>query len=208
MESRWLTRLKQIHAIAQSGLAYCSDPFDEERYHQLSHIALQMMSDLTNTPIESLSLAITPVKRRYLTPFVEVRGALFDSQNQVLLAKETVDGRWSLPGGYADVGLSAKENIEKEMLEETGVKAKATRLVAVRHKAKSEYEQDSRDFYKLIFLCEMHTQGAFSKNPEISEVGFFPLDALPDLSLCRTIERDLHDACRAHRSPVIDTIFD
>lgn len=48
----------------------------------------------------------------------------------------------------------ASENIEKEIFEEAGIKVKATRLYAVRHKAKEEYDPDIRDFYKIFFLCE------------------------------------------------------
>jgi hypothetical protein len=44
----WLKWSRQIQAIAQSGLAYSPNPFDQERYHQLMQIAAEMMAVHTN----------------------------------------------------------------------------------------------------------------------------------------------------------------
>ena len=66
----------------------------------------------------------------YATPKIDVRAVVF-KDNKLLLAKETQDGLWSIPGGWADIGYSAAENAEKEVLEETGLEVKATRLLAL-----------------------------------------------------------------------------
>jgi len=54
-----------------------------------------------------------------VTPKVEVRGAAF-RDGRVLLVRETADGRWTLPGGWADVNESPSEAIEKEIAQESG----------------------------------------------------------------------------------------
>src|SRR3546814_11382230 len=72
----------------------------------------------------------------------------------ILLVREECDGLWTLPGGFADVGLSPARNIEKEMRKEAGLKVSARRLFGVRHKASSSYPADVRDFYKMFFLCD------------------------------------------------------
>ena len=40
----------------------------------------------------------------YVTPKIDVRGAIFDERERVLLMREKTDGRWSMPGGWADPG--------------------------------------------------------------------------------------------------------
>jgi ADP-ribose pyrophosphatase YjhB (NUDIX family) len=46
------------------------------------------------------------------------------------------DGKWSLPGGWADVGYTPKEVIIKEFKEETGIDIIPERLLAVFDKRK------------------------------------------------------------------------
>ena len=47
------------------------------------------------------------------------------------VALEMDDGGWALPGGWAEIGLSLKENVEKEVAEESGYAVHADRLIAV-----------------------------------------------------------------------------
>jgi 8-oxo-dGTP pyrophosphatase MutT (NUDIX family) len=49
-----------------------------------------------------------------------------------LLIREKVDdGRWTLPGGWADVGYTPFEVASKEAYEETGLIVKPVRLLAL-----------------------------------------------------------------------------
>ena len=41
---KWLRWSQRIQAIAQSGLAYTTNPFDRERFKELSAIAAEMMA--------------------------------------------------------------------------------------------------------------------------------------------------------------------
>src|SRR3546814_9988091 len=97
-----------------------------------------MLSALGNVPIERISDLVPDFARGYATPKVDVRGALVE-EDMILLVREECDGLWTLPGGFADVGLSPARNIEKEMRKEAGLKVSARRLFGVRHKASSSY---------------------------------------------------------------------
>lgn len=66
----------------------------------------------------------------YPTPKVDVR-ALIRQGDCVLLVRDSQSKEWSLPGGYAEVGLTPKENIQKEVLEETGLTVAVGALRAV-----------------------------------------------------------------------------
>src|SRR3546814_163620 len=136
-----------------TGVQTCALPIYRERYEEIATIANEMLSALGNVPIERISDLVPDFARGYATPKVDVRGALVE-EDMILLVREECDGLWTLPGGFADVGLSPARNIEKEMRKEAGLKVSARRLFGVRHKASSSYPADVRDFYKMFFLCD------------------------------------------------------
>jgi hypothetical protein len=78
----------------------------------------------------------------------------------------------------------------------------------VRHKAKHEYDQDARDFYKFFFLCERIDGSEPQPGLETKEVGYFRLDELPPLSRGRVIEDDIEAAFRAHHETITVAHFD
>ena len=51
----------------------------------------------------------------YATPKVDVRAAVFDESNRLLLVREREDACWTLPGGWADIGHSPSENVIREV---------------------------------------------------------------------------------------------
>lgn len=190
MEDSWLSMAKRLQALASTGSAYCKDEFDQERYDEVSAIALQMMADLSSKPISTISVALDEGTPGYATPKVEVRGAVFHNDG-ILLVQEKSDGLWALPGGFADLGLSAAENIEKEVSEEANLAVVASHLYCVRHKAKGNYDPDLRDFYKMFFLCRPVADAAVLPGAETCGAAYFKADELPPLSTGRTIEEDL-----------------
>jgi len=193
MESAWLSRAKRLQAIASTGLYFCKDDFDRERFEEIASIANAMLADLADVPITRIPGLISDFAKGYATPKVDVRGALIE-ESKILLVREKSDGRWTLPGGFADVGRSASENVVTEMREEAGLQVCATQLYSVRHKAKAAYDPDARDFYKLFFLCERSGAMTMKAGTETVDVGFFSPDNLPDLSRGRIIESDIHSA--------------
>ncbi|MCK1292616.1 NUDIX hydrolase [Bradyrhizobium sp. 24] len=193
MEPQWLTYGKRLQAIASSGLHFARDQFDRERYEEIASIANEMLANLGSVPIERIEGLISDFAKGYATPKVDVRGAIVE-ENKVLLVREKSDGLWALPGGFADVGLSAAQNIAKELYEEAGLKVSVRRLYGVRHKAGASYSPDVRDFYKVFFLCDRLSGGEARPRLETSEAIFFPKDRLPPLSRGRTIESDVEAA--------------
>ena len=100
-EPQWILWVRELQALAQTGLAFTRDPYDIERYTKLRALAAQMLATATGTdPLEMQSL----MERQagYATPKVDVRAASF-RDGRVLLVQERSDGCWTLPGGWADV---------------------------------------------------------------------------------------------------------
>ncbi len=207
MEDLWLAWAKQLQAISSTGLHFGGHEYDKERYAQVAAIANDMLAHLAGVPVERIVDLVPDFAEGYATPKVDVRGAVFDGA-EVLLVRERTDGLWTLPGGYADVGLSAAENVEKEILEEAGLTVKARQLYTVRHKAKHAYKPDTRDFYKFYFICERLTDALPVAGSEVLEAAYFGVDALPELSRGRVIEEDIIAACEYRDDPLKLTTFD
>ncbi len=99
----WLRRVRALQAIAQEGLAYTRDPFDQARFARLKEVTAEIAGALSDGEPAPLRLAVEQAEG-YLTPKLDVRAAVFDEAGRVLLVRERRDGRWTLPGGWADVG--------------------------------------------------------------------------------------------------------
>ena len=194
MENQWLTWAKQLQGIASTGLYFGKDLYDTERYEQVAEIANGMLALLADTPVARIESLISDFAEGYATPRIDVRGAVLRG-NRILLVKEGTDELWTMPGGFADIGVSPRENVIKEVWEEASLNVSAEGLYGIRHKARHEYDEDVRDFYKLFFVCR--DDGETDPVPsglETVEVGFFSPDELPALSTGRVIAKDIHDA--------------
>lgn len=207
MEDQWLQWAKRLQAIASTGLHFGSGDFDKERYTEVGEIAHLMLSALGEVPLQRIQALVPDFAQGYATPKVDVRGAVFDGE-RILLVQERTDGLWTLPGGYADVGLSAAENIVKEIAEEAGLEVRARQLYAVRHKAKHGYRPDTRDFYKFFFICEQVRGTPPAPGLETLAAGFFGIDEIPALSTGRVIAEDIAAAFRHRNDPRRMTLFD
>lgn len=207
MESQWLGFAKRLQAIASTGLHFSRDDYHRERFAEVGDIANRMLAELGSVPVERIASLVSDYAKGYATPKVDVRGALIED-DRVLLVRERADGLWTLPGGFADVGRSAAQNVEKEIFEEAGLNVSARRLYSVRHKAKQPYEPDARDFYKLFFLCERSDRHKPATGIETSEARFFARGELPALSRGRVIEADIEAAFAYHHGEMRVTSFD
>lgn len=207
MENQWLAWAKRLQSIASTGLYFAREDYDRERYGEIADIANGMLAALGNVPVTRIEGLVADFAQGYATPKIDVRGAVLDGE-RVLLVRETSDGLWSLPGGYADIGLSPSANVVKEIWEEATIRVNATWLYGVRHKARHAYAPDIRDFYKFFFLCERVDDAPPAPGPETSDVGFFRLDALPPLSRGKVIERDIQAAFEFRETAAKLTVFD
>ncbi|MCW8929804.1 MAG: NUDIX hydrolase [Gammaproteobacteria bacterium] len=187
----WVTLINKIKAISQIGKAYSKDPFDTDRYDQLSLIANEMYSKISNEKLETIENFFFPDKG-YATAKVDLRAGII-KDDKILLVKERRDGKWALPGGWSDVGETPKEGIVREVEEETGFLVKVNRLISIRDQSIGEYSpRYPVHVYKIFFLCDI-VDGTAKNNIEISDVSFFPFDSLPELSVGTTLNRDIHD---------------
>ena len=123
----WLRWAQRVQAIAQTGLTYASDPYDRERYEELRGIAVAMAHGALAVPAEEVRVAFAS-GLGYPTPKVDVRAVVFRGE-ELLLVRERRSGRWTFPGGWADVGDTPSLAAERETLEESGYRVKAGKVL-------------------------------------------------------------------------------
>ena len=206
MDPSWLRWARGLQAIAQNGLAFATDAYDRERYEAVRKVAAEMMAAKSDTDTGSV-LQLFARESGYATPKVDLRGAVF-KDSRILLVREVSDGKWSLPGGWADVNDSPSANIIREITEESGFETRVRKLAAVLDRSRHPHVPVAPyHVYKMFFVCEI-TGGAPKPNHEIHDVGFFREDAIPELSLARVLPTQIERMFLHWRQPDLPTEFD
>jgi ADP-ribose pyrophosphatase YjhB (NUDIX family) len=204
----FLNDIKRIKSIAEIGLLYAKDNYDRERYHELNDISLSMMAQLTDTPLSTLT-NFQAKNRDYPTPQVDIRAFVVNEKDEILLVQESADGCWSLPGGWADIGLSPREVAVKEVFEETGLHVDTQQLMAVFDKKCHLHPPQANYVYKIVLLCPLKNQPqAFNKGFDILNVGYFNVHALPPLSTHRILESQIILLFNQWKNKVLTPYFD
>jgi ADP-ribose pyrophosphatase YjhB (NUDIX family) len=196
---------RRLLALSQTGLHFTQEEYDRERYREMAQIAGELLALESNMTPDQLRAAWL-VEDGYATPKCDVRGAVFRG-DQVLMVKERVDGKWTLPGGWADVNDTPTQAVEKEIEQESGFTARAVKLAAVFDRNKHNHPAYLFHVWKLFFICEI-TGGDFRTSYETTAVEFFPIDELPELSTGRTTEEQIRRVYQHHLNRSLPTEFD
>lgn len=205
MDPKWLQWAKTLQSIAQNGLTFAQDPYDRERYTQLQRVVAEIISSNSGANFSQV-LDLFQREQGYATPKVDVRAAVFRN-NEILMVLEREDGRWSLPGGLADVGETPAEVAEREVSEESGYRTRASRLLAV-------YDRDRRGHpplpfhaYKIFLQCDL-LDGNPKPNAECADAAFFAEGKLPELSLTRVTPAEIARMFEHLHDPSLPADFD
>jgi ADP-ribose pyrophosphatase YjhB (NUDIX family) len=202
--NQWLTWAREIFSLAQAGLTYSKNEFDLERYRRLQEISAEIIANQSGLQKEDVSKSFS-MQAGYPTPKIDVRGAVI-REGKILLVQEKVDGCWSMPGGWADLGDSPSEMVVREVWEESGFKVRVKKIVAV-YDANRIQPTEFYHSYKLIFLCEL-MGGEARTSIETLAVEFFDPDHLPELSLMRTNMRMIEEVIAHAKDENRKTAFD
>jgi ADP-ribose pyrophosphatase YjhB (NUDIX family) len=205
MENKWLEYAKKLQSIAQSGLTYSNDKYDIERFEQIREISVDILNNYTEINHEKLR-DLFANETGYQTPKIDVRAAVF-KEDKILMVRETNDGKWSLPGGWADIDTSLKEAIIKEVLEEAGLAVVPKRIISILDYRKHHIHPLPYGIYKFFIECEL-INGQFSENIETSESAYFNFDELPQLSLNRNTNEQIKLCFDTRHKKLHETIFD
>lgn len=208
MTDKWIKWSRKLQAISQTGLHFSKDQDDRERYEEIGIVAAEILAAHTNLSVEKL-LQLNTVEFGYATPKVDVRGVVFQNE-KILLVREIADaGRWTLPGGFADVNETPSQAVVREVLEESGFETQTIKLLAVYDR---EHQQHTPPFpysiYKLFFHCQI-IGGKPRINNEVSEIAFFGKTEIPtELSESRVKQSQLIKFFEHLKTANLPTDFD
>lgn len=205
MSEKILEWAKELQNLSQSALAYCKDEFNIERFERIRSISVEMMSALTDIKIEKMK-DIFAGDEGYQTPKVDIRASIIND-DKILLVKEKNDGKWSMPGGWADTGHTVFENIIKESKEEAGIDVKPKQVLAILDRHAAAKDNYPFTVYKIFVSCD-YVSGDFIENIETSDSRFFPIDDLPELSSTRSNQDQIELCFKAHKDPNHKTVCD
>jgi ADP-ribose pyrophosphatase YjhB (NUDIX family) len=204
---RWLGWARALQAISQTGLHFAGQEYDRERYQEIGRIAAEILAQHSSLELADI-LTLQAAEFGYATPKVDVRGVVI-REGEILLVREIADqGRWTLPGGWADVNETPSQAVIRELREESGFDTVVTKVLAV-------YDRDAQGhlpphpfhIFKLFFRCHI-VGGSPQPNSEASEIAFFAPDALPELSVARTTTAEIATFFRDEADPLAPTRFD
>ncbi len=203
--TEWLEWARELQAMSQTGLTYSQSEYDTQRYVRLGEIAAEIVAAHAAVARTDL-LAAFGKQAGYATPKIDVRAAVI-RDGKILLVQERSDGKWAMPGGWADVGDTPSETVAREVREETGFTVVVRKVAAVFDANRDGRPQEFFHAFKLVFLCDI-TGGAARPSFETPAVDFFAFDALPPLSSQRTNERHLAEVQEHLEDPGRATAFD
>lgn len=109
---------------------------------------------------------------------------------KVLLGRRSDNGTMTPVTGIVDPGEEPADAAVRETLEEAGVRVRAMRLALVNQMPRLTYPNgDQCDYLDLTFRCEWLEGDPYPADGEMTEVGWYDLDALPELELADMRER-------------------
>ena len=201
---KWLSLARELFSISQCGLTYCKNEYDLDRYRRLKEMSAEIIAGQSALEAESVSASFS-MQAGYATPKVDVRGAVV-REGKVLLVQEKADGRWAMPGGWADIGDKPSGMVEREVREESGLLVKAAKVIGI-YDANRFAPLEFYHAYKIIFLCEI-LGGEPTPSLETLAVDFFDPESLPPLSTSRTNERMIREVFEHVKNPTLPAAFD
>ncbi|AJP00743.1 NUDIX hydrolase [Streptomyces cyaneogriseus subsp. noncyanogenus] len=112
-----------------------------------------------------------------------VTALVFDEQGRVLLNRRSDTRRWSVIGGIPEPGEQPAACAVREVYEETAIRCAVERVVLVQALSPVTYDNgDVCQYMDITFRCRALGGEAQVNDDESLEVGWFAVDALPDLN--------------------------
>lgn len=124
---------------------------------------------------------------------------IFDeTRRKVLLTQRADNGRWCLPGGHMESGESAAEACEREVLEETGLKVCATRLLGVYSNPDQLviYQDGNKAFFVVLSFEAQVLEGELRLSDETTAFGWFTLEEMKSMPMHANHNMRVDDAMR------------
>ena len=81
---KWIDYIIELQSLAQAGLTYGKDVYDQERYERIRQLSSMMMADISNKPVEQVE-GLFCNEVGYQTPKIDTRAAIFNKKGEIFL---------------------------------------------------------------------------------------------------------------------------
>lgn len=163
-----VTRLAdELRAIAATGLHYCHDPYDKDRYERLTTMAAELLALADTRDAAGIEAAFRG-GLGMITPGTTGAAAVFDDAGRLLLTRRADNGLWCLPGGAAEVGESSADSAVRETYEETGLRVRPLAVIGVYDSQRIPGNKHAWQHYCLLWAVEL-VGGELTINHEVTE---------------------------------------
>ncbi|MGA0058179.1 MAG: NUDIX domain-containing protein [Planctomycetota bacterium] len=106
------------------------------------------------------------------------------ADGKVLMLRRADNGEWSLPSGICEPSEDPSHTIVREIAEETGLRARPTRILAVFGGPRVSYPNgDLAEYVTTLFHCEVLGGTLEALDGEALELRFVDLGDVPSLSI-------------------------
>lgn len=108
-----------------------------------------------------------------------------NAEGKVLLGKRTDNFMWGYSGGSIEIDEEAEACAKRELLEETGLIADELEFFMVNSGPETHYTYPNGDDVsnvEIIYICRKYHGELKCQEEEISELAFFSIDDLPEIS--------------------------
>lgn len=167
----------ELRALANNGLHYAQDSYDESRYQRVLNLSARLLASLENRTEAEVLLEYTG-NLAHFSPLIGSSSVLY-KDNRVLLGRRADNGLWDTFGGLVDVGESAAEAARREAQEEIGVVVNIGRLLAI-FDSRLWHTRTRLQMYDFYFQAEL-VDGIPSLSNEVTELRWFNETELTDL---------------------------
>ena len=174
----------KIQSIAKIGLVYSKDPYAITNYNEINELSKKFLEDFMNVKMDRPNYFERDI---YPTPNISTRTIIFnEDKTKVLMVREAALQTYSLPGGWADLYDSPSTAAKNECMQEAGAEVELIRLVGIFDRTPFK-SNSSLSEYVIVFEGKIKGQ-LHEHEYETDDVGFFPIDNLPEISRKTTKE--------------------
>lgn len=189
----------KIQAISKIGLTYSKDPYAITNYNEINDLSKKFLEDFTDVKFDRPNYF---EKNVYPTPNISVRTIIFNQdRTKILMVREVKTQNYSLPGGWAELYDSPSQSAANECQQEAGAEVKIVRLVGITNRTPFKSDTTVPEY---VILFEGAIEGELHEHEyETDDVGWFPIDNLPETSKKLSVEELKRLIKAAHDKEVI-----
>ncbi len=168
----------ELRAIAAFGINFATSPYDVERWEGVLSVCARLNELSNGRSAEELFAAYR--ERQFMLAAYPSAEAVVMQENRLLLVRRRDDGLWALPGGITDPGETLAESAQRELWEETGIRARPRRLLGI-FDSRHWHSEKKIHFYHAVFEF-VPENGQPRPADDAVEARYFAEDELPPLS--------------------------